>query len=392
MDKYFDLDKCVPIHGIEINKEIDIPIEIDDKRYSGKFVNLVRLVKYDEYLNMASKFINNDSINKCDLIAIFTTQSHNTMEIQNIKIILSAIYFADRMSNTSKLKENFIHHFKEFFCGKGINEKDAIEIIEKIYENDENEYFSNYHNWGYFDNDDEIRPLYWYISLGNMKVTNDNFDKHLTRGFSYELVDEYSRQTSFNNYKYTIDIDVNNTFVEKMETIVSRLNKDDEYSQKIKSALRLYYNVLYEGDIEQSILIYASILETLLLKRNETKGQKNKVANRCACIVANNKAKEKKEFIANHVTYFYGYRNAIIHEGKSYLEIDNEVILSNIMCSIRHLIYFIIKYVVEQNIKEIKEIKKLVEINMKEDAIDDDKGYITYIKGDNSSISIIFNN
>lgn len=392
MDNDLDLDKCVPIHGIQINKEIEVPILIEDKRSGEKFENLIRLFKYDKYLNMSCKFINNDSINKCDLIAIFTTQSHNTMEIQNIKIILSAIYFADRMSNTSKLKENFIRDRKEFFYKDGINEKDAIEKIQKIYENNENEYFSNYHIGGYFDDYDEIRSLYWYISLGNMKVTNDNFDKHLTRGFSYELVDEYSRQANFNNYKYTIDIDVNKIFVEKLEIIVSRLNEDDEYSKKIKSALRLYYNILYEGDIEQSILTYASILETLLLKRNETKGQKSKVANRCACIVANNTAKEKKEFIANHVAYFYGYRNAIIHEGKSYLEIDNEVILSNIMCSIRHLIYFIIKYVVEHNVKEIKEIEKVVKINMKKDSIENTQGYITYIKENKSSISIIFNN
>lgn len=381
MERDFELDKCVPIHGITLNRGIDVPILIEDIRYVEKFSNRILMYGYNEYLKEASKFINNANIKECDLIAIFTTQSHNTMEIQNIKIILSAIYFADRMANTSKLKENFINRFREYFCP---------DKIDKLYEHREAEYFSNYHIWGYFDNEDEIRPLYWYISLGNNKVTNDNFDKFLTRGFSYELVDEYYRQADFNKYKYTVNVDINKTFNEKMEAIVKRLNMDDEYSKKIKSALRLYYNVLYESDVENSILIYASILETLLLKRSESKGQKHRVANRCACIVANSMSKERKEFIANHVAYFYGYRNAIIHEGKSHLEIDNEVILSDILCSIRHLIYFIIKYVVEHNIQKVSEIQNLVKRNLEEDGIDEKIGYITYIKGDNSKISVIF--
>ena len=100
--------------------------------------------------------------------------------------------------------------------------------------------------------------------------------------------------------------------------------------------------------------------------------------------------KSAKTFIANQVSYFYNYRNSIIHDGKAFLEIDHESNIINILISIRHLIYFILKYVIENNIKEISDIETLVKHNLKSDGITDLRGYITYSKENPNNISLIY--
>lgn len=368
IDKIFDKSfvKCIPIHGIVMNGEINTHVLIDNELYRYKYVNLIKLISYDKYLKEYLPYeVNKGDIKECTLVAVFMTEENNSMEVENLKVVISQLYFANRLANANNFKN---------------------EITQLV----DNEYFHNYCIPGYFNNENRIELLDWYISLGNNPIARDNFDRFLTRGFSYGLNDEYYNQASLDDYKNTVSIDVNSDFYKKASIIENRLNEGDEYSKKIRSALRLYYNLLYENDTEQSILTCASILETLLLKRNETKAQKSKVANRCACLVADHMSKEHKTFIANHVSYFYCYRNAIIHDGKSYLEIDDEVTMSRIMYSIKHIIYFILKFAFEHDIKDINEIKHVVRENLQIDGIDEKVGYITFSKENNSKIQLIF--
>ena len=268
------LRKYIPIHGVRVSDEINFSMPIDGSRYVRKYINSIRLISYDEYLKECSNIINKEDIKQCDSVAVFETQSNNSMEVENLKILISALYFSYRIYNTSRLKDNFIFNEMKFYgdlSSGEINRDVLLKKIEERYINKENEYFLNYNIQGYHNNQDDINSLYWYVSLGNNIITKDNFDRFLTRGFSVELDDEYKRQSQFHNYENIVNLDVNQGFIDKIKIIEKRLNQTDEYSKKIKSTLRLYYNLLYENDIEQSILICASILETLLLKTNDTK-------------------------------------------------------------------------------------------------------------------------
>lgn len=386
--------KYIPIHGIKFNNFFSIILPIKCVPSSmimnseNNYLDSINFLTYDEYINKDS-IINKNDIKKCDSIVEFSSLSHNTLEIENLKIVLSAIYFADRMSNTNKLKVKFIKSRLPYYKEIGIPSKEAIKIIEKDYDENNNEFFSICNLPGYRDNNDNINNIYWYISLGNSKVNNDNFDRSITRAFSFNLDDEFSRQKKFQHS--IIHVNIDDTFKNRINRILERLNNTDEYSKKIKSTLRLYYSVLYESNIEQAILTYSSILETLLLKENETKAQKTKVCNRCACIVANKMNKSRKIFIANQVAYFYNYRNSIIHEGKAFLEIDHEINITNILISIRHLIYFIFKYIIDNHITDISDIKTLVRDNLKSDNIKSKDGYKTYSKKNPNNISFIYN-
>lgn len=386
-------NKYIPIHGIKLNKFLSliVPIKLVPPNiimYSdNNYIDSINFLTYAEYLNINS-IINKNDIKECDLIAEFSSLSHNTLEVENLKILLSAIYFADRMSNTHEIKSKFIESMLSYSVPLCNNKEETLNYIEKLYVATKNEFFDIYNLAGYRDNNNIIKSLYWYISLGNLKVTNDNFDRFISRSFSSNLDDEYIRQSKFEVNSAHVNVD--DTFINYLNSILKRLHDTDEYSKKIKSALRLYYSVLYESDIEQTILTYSSILETLLLQRNETKYQKVKISNRCACIIANNMNKSAKTFIANQVSYFYTYRNAIIHDGKAYLEIDQETTIINILLSIRHSIYFILKYVIENNIKSILDIKTIVQNNLKSDCITDLNGYITYSKENPDNISLIY--
>ncbi|WP_195469734.1 HEPN domain-containing protein [Clostridium sp. D43t1_170807_H7] len=388
-----NMSKYIPIHGIKLNKplSLEIPIKCVPSSmimYSdNNYIDSINFLTYSEYLSLNS-IINKNDIKECDLIAEFSSISHNTLEVENLKIVLSAIYFADRMSNTNKIKYKFMESTAINYMMYGETVENAINLADDLYNKTNNEFFSVYKLPGYRDNNTDFKEFYWYISLGNYKVTNDNFDRFITRAFSSNLDDEYIRQRKFQ--EKIVHVDVNDTFIDYIEFILKRLNNTDEYSKKIKASLRLYYSVLYESDIEQTILTYVAILETLLLSKSETKAQKAKVSNRCACIVANKMNKSAKTFIANQVSYFYNYRNSIIHDGKAFLEIDHESNIINILISIRHLIYFILKYVIENNIKEISDIETLVKHNLKSDGITDLRGYITYSKENPNNISLIY--
>lgn len=379
-------DKYIPVNGLKINIDLSIPIVIEERIINEKFLNVLRIQSYENYLKSSSKLINKYDIEPCDSIISYSSQRHNTMEVMNVKILISALYFAKRMLSESKIEENYIRENMKWYK--------SIEIARKYFMKEDNQFFKNYAIHGYFDEDGHIEDTYWYITLGNKRLTKDDFDRSLSRGYSNGLWDEYNRQI---NRKFpTIFLKIDDGFINKLKMIIDRVNDEDEYSKKIRSALRLYYNVLYEDDIEQSILTYTTILETLLLRKQESKGQKNKVANRAACIVGYGAKREQKNFIANVMSYFYSYRNKIVHEGKSFLELDDdEVIFNNFIKYVRHIIFYVFKYIVENNITSISQIRELAVNELIEDKIikskdEETNGYITYSKDSNDKIPLIY--
>lgn len=359
--------KLMPIQGLILSKSIYADLKIRavlNNSYSYKdkiiFLNNNDYMKNKE--NFENDFLGLENIKEFDSIVIYETQSHNTAEVFNLKILISALYFTERLATSRKVKS----------C---------------IYESDlsNNEFFNNYHLDGYFT-DDYIKSDKWYVKLGNKKITRDDFDQFIVRAFSDELIDEYSRQ---NNFKpYTTQIEVNNRFLIKLEKVLLKINSEDKYSMKLKSVFMLYYKVLLDSDMNDTIVTYAIILEALLLRENEENSSK-KVACRSACLLANEQPKTRKNFIANAIYKLYLYRSEIVHEGKNFLELGEESSIRAIMKITRHTIYLIIKYIIENNIKEVSEIENIVIDNKEKDDIDNAFKYVTINR--NEPVHIIYN-
>lgn len=107
--------------------------------------------------------------------------------------------------------------------------------------------------------------------------------------------------------------------------------KGKEEYLKLKSALYLYYDILdLKINETMTTIIIATIFETLLLSDKES-NQRKKVAVRAACLIADGQGHRRIQFIANRIYQFYGYRNALVHDGKNLLELDDgEVIVDKL--------------------------------------------------------------
>lgn len=82
------------------------------------------------------------------------------------------------------------------------------------------------------------------------------------------------------------------------------------------------------------------------------------------------------------IILFYEYRNAIVHDGKSYLDFVSENDFCNILSKMKNLIYCIIKYYVDNKIETINEVKEIVTNNMKQDKLENAFKYITINSND----------
>lgn len=338
------MKKFVPINGLKLNDELIL--EFDGHK--------VLLMPYEKFVsNFKNDIININEINVCDTIAAYNTKLHNTLEVVKIKEIISLFFFAYRLKETDKFEKD-----KEYKIG--------------------NEFLDTYILNGFWNDKREIKGLVWDVSLGNIKISKENFDAYLTRGFCKNLNLEYTMQYKF--YPKNIILNVDELLIEKTNIILSKIKLDDEYSKKLKSVLRIYYDVLNGYSLENTIIIYSTILEVLLLDKDES-NQRKKVSVRGSCIIFNEEKKEKKEFLADIIYYFYTYRNAIVHDGKAYFELDdNEGMINIILNYIKHIIYFIVKYIVENNIKNISEIKNIVKSNCNKDSLSNAFDYIKYDK------------
>lgn len=379
------MKKVIPIHGVEFTRSITVALKIKhilNKEYI--YYDNIEFWTYKDYCNFIESnrtfFINSNEINKFDSIAVYTSQSHNTIEVYNIKLLISAIYIAKRLTDTyeamEKYIENFISNWKEEF---ELIDKDKLKSLAiQEYHKRENEFYKNYDIKGYWG-DKHINSDSWYIKLGNNKVSKDDFDRYITRGFSSELCDEYDRQFRF--IPNVVKIETNNIFMNELTEILNKINEEEECSKKLKAALRLYFDVLEEISTDNLIVNYATILESLLLMRTEQNAQKIKVVVRCACIVADGQDKKRKTFIANIIACLYTYRNQIVHEGKTFLELDDELTLDRVLRATKHIIYLVIKYILKNDVKKINEIISIVKRNIKKDNLQNGQDYITFEKG-----------
>lgn len=388
------LEKFIPIQGIELTDSILVPLKIKHiYNESHIYYDEIKFLTYKDYTNFINNneiyVINSSEISECDSIAMYTSQSHNTIEVFNIKLLVSALYFANRLTDTDGLKEKYIEDFIiKHSLLKKIDKKihDKLNTLaNKEYNRNEDEFFKNYILQGYWVHD-YIKSDKWYVKLGNHKINRDDFDQFITRGFSLMLCDEYDRQINFK--PKIVKIDTNEVFLSYLSIILTKVNEEDEYSKKLKSVLKIYYNVLGIIDIDNLIVSYITILEALLLKKSEQRAQKNIVAARSACLVADNQCKNRKTFIADIIACLYSYRNQIVHEGKTFLELADESTLTIIVNSTKHIIYLVIKYILIHDIKNVNEIKKIVKRNLENDNLETITEYITFIKG--NPIKIIY--
>lgn len=361
--------KIMPLQGLKLSHSITTPLKIKHiLNESHEYYDEIKLWTYEDYLtlkkeNRLDHFIDLDKIKQFDLLISYETQSHNTAEVMNLKILIPALYFAMRLAEEKLRSDNLINI-------EGMNE---------------HEFFENYHLEGFFGKDYIISDR-WYVTLGNQKVTRDDFDQFIVRAFSDKILDEYERQSKFE--PTVTEIKVNEDFMDKLKRVINKINKEDDYSKRLRSAFKIYYNVLSEANIDNSIVSYAIILESLLSKKNEN-NKARRISYRSACLVANNQTQERKYFIANAVYKLYAYRNKIVHDGVNFLQLDDESTLRATLKIIRHTIYSIIKNIIEHDIKTISEIEKIVEDNMNEDDISDSFQYVT-IELQKDPIDIIY--
>lgn len=361
--------KCIPIHGLKFDCNLTLKYKKRNVLFEKDYKEKMYFITYENYVKeFKNLMINGEEIKECDTIAIFFSKAHNTLEIHELKVILSALYFSWRMWLLEQQEEEFVLNDLMVYEHLNIDLKELEEKRKKSRKkfNDNNFYRNGAYDFTLLKRNGIYHS--WYLKLGNSPIHKDDFDRFLTRAFSKEIGDEYNKQYRFDPHIQEVIVD------ERFSRIAKRLINNtfsltNDYSNKIKSALRLYFKLINLQDVDEAIITYATILETLLLNDQENGEQRIKVPTRCACIIGNKQAKEKKTFIYNIVYSFYGYRNKIIHEGKTFVELDNDYTIFTILNYMKNIIVLIIKYVIENEIKSIDSFKTIVEENLKQDGI-----------------------
>lgn len=169
---------------------------------------------------------------------------------------------------------------------------------------------------------------------------------------------------------------ISNNILDKVYVFNLMINKGDNLGNKLKSAMRLYYEVfMIYTNMNLSIITLSTIMETLLLSKDED-NQRKKVSVRSACIICDEMEISLKTAIANAVYYFYKYRNAIVHDGKSYLDFE-EVGLNTVVENMKHIIFEIIHYYYDKQPVNISDIRQLVNKNQGLDGLTNAFDYLS---------------
>lgn len=375
--------KVIQVNGIIIDKKIQFKAKRDEWVYDFTFM------PYDCFINENYELINEQEIKKCETVVVFDSMGNNSIEVYYIKIFLSMIYFSYRIDIEQKRKN-------QYFCELHSEYAELIDIVQKgkmqveekcLFEDIK---FQNYYkkyegavtkNWNTrgFSNGNYIEDLHWHIRLGKREMDNDDFESYLSRAYGYDLCDSYDRRYVYKPTIQQIDITDN---MRKIAKDINRLINDGSISgNKMKSAMRLYYEVLMiYCNMNLSIITLSTILETLLLGKDED-NQRKKVSVRAGCIVCDGLEKKWKTAIADEVYFFYNYRNAIVHDGKTYLDFE-EVELNNIVENIKHIVFEIVKFYYDEKIKNAKKIKELVKKNISSDGLENGFDYISKNAGE----------
>lgn len=360
-EEEFRLSKIVCIHGIKLTNYIHLVLYyLEDK------INLV-LVPYNEFMEKYNKdiFVNNDDLVECDTVAVINSCNNNTVEIQFIKTAISALYFAERIYASERRYKYFqeeamfpnVNYYHDFFC--------------------------NYTIDGYWD-EECINPASWYVNLGKRALDNDKFERWQSRVYGIDLIEAYDRRDGLQLKYFQKIIVVDERFLDILELIILKINGTDNYSKKLNSVLRMYFEVLCNfKNPDYTVILYCTLFETLLLKKDES-NQRKKTSVRAACIVGNGLTKQHKEFIANQVYNFYRYRNLIIHDGLGLMDFENEHLLNYSIDRMKSIIFSIVKHIIINDIKEVKEIINVVEKNRDDDGLQEAFDYIDTEKFDNN--------
>lgn len=359
----FRNSKCICLHGIKISDTIDFSFN-----YHNGIKN-IHFIPYSDFISKIDKslFMNIYEIQECDIVVAIENCRHNTLEVQAIKIAFSIVYFANRMNLENNCSSRYIGFFNNYILD-GYN--------------------------AFIDENRYIEHASWFVKIGTSPLCNDDFDMWLPRIYGSNLDSQFDRRDGLEKciQLNDINIKVDKGLLSNIDLIQNKINCNDQYSNKLLSVFRIYYSLLCDyADYEQNDILFCTILESLLLKKGES-DQRKKAAARAACIVANNDRIEKKKFIANNVYYFYSYRNSLIHDGKTTLDFD-EIEHNRVHTTIKHIIYYIIEFIVQKDIKKPNDLIDIVKQNANKDKLAQAFDYIDSdsIDNDYSKLEIIFN-
>ena len=240
-------------------------------------------------------------------------------------------------------------------------------------------YFQNYMLNGFWNKsgaEPRIEPAFWYVKLGQTAPTNDDYDMWLSRIYGTNQQDAFFRRDGLEKRDMLLGtVEIDETFCNVLHEIQERVHQKDLYASKLLSVFSIYYSVLRNfSNSEQECISFCTILETLLLGKDEI-NQRKKVSVRAACLIADGEKFEKKRFLATQIYMFYPYRNGFVHDGKSILDFDWGI-YQILYQAIKHVIYYCIKNILYRNIQCTKEITAIVEKNAKQDGLENAFDYI----------------
>lgn len=351
--------KYIQINGVTVSESIDFFVVYNELTFKFSFIS------YSEYEMKRKSILNPDDINKCDMVVEYSSMGNNSIEVYYIKIFLSILYFAYRIDIEEKRKEKFFSEEREYGF-------DNAFIYKKYLEN-ESPVTKNWNTRGFW-NIDYIENIHWCVKLGRTKMDSDDFESYLSRAYNDNLCDFFDQRFIFRPYRQ--EIKINDEIVKHIEILNDMINVGDVMGNKIKSAMRLYYELfMVYTNMNLSIITLSTIMETLLLGKDED-NQRKKVSVRAACLVCDGMKKKWKSAIGDTVYFFYKYRNAIVHDGKSYLDFE-EVILNNIVENMKHIIFGIVYFYYKKSPCSISDIKDVVTRNQNQDRLTNAFDYLS---------------
>ena len=370
---------CICVHKMKISDSFSVQIK-NVNVYFFPYDIFQSIVNPDDFVNLKEMVV-------CDSVAVIEACFHNSLEVQLIKSAISMAYFSNRIAISEKSEKNMeerknqeIENFlKQLQIDK--KEKKYNEIKNKMKEKDADltSYFQNYMLNGFWNQsgaEARIEPTFWYVKLGQTAPTNDDYDMWLSRIYGTNQQDAFLKRDGLEKRdKLLGTVEIDEPFCNVLHKIQERIHQKDLYASKLLSVFSIYYSVLRNfSNSEQECISFCTILETLLLGKDEDK-QRKKVSVRAACLIADGEKFEKKRFLATQIYMFYPYRNGFVHDGKSILDFDwgSYQILYQ---AIKHVIYYCIKNILYRNIQCKKEITAIVEKNAKQDGLENAFNYI----------------
>ncbi|MDD3415867.1 MAG: HEPN domain-containing protein [Lachnospiraceae bacterium] len=351
--------KCIQINGLRIDSKIRFVAKHGE--YEFEFI----FCPYSEYLKIQNKFINPYDIEECKTVVIYSSMGNNSIETYYIKVFISMLYFAYRIQVEEQREKKF--YSDPLYSTLG------VQMMNERYRKHESPHVKNWNLRGFW-NDGYINNIHWCIKLGKNEMTCDDFESYLTRAYGGDLCDSYDTRYLF--WSKDEEIEVDDELIDIIGTLNGMINEESEFGNKLKSALRLYYELfMIYSNMNISIITISTILETLLLGEDED-NQRKKVSVRSACLLFEHMEKKWKTSLADSIYFFYKYRNAIVHRGKNYLDFD-EVQLNNVTENMKHVILGLVYYYYKNKPQHLDDIKDCVIRSFTTDGISNAFEYIS---------------